>query len=142
MIKKRLVTDKTSPTYNTGVASEYYVLSLLYRLGYDAYLTLGNKKSIDIQIIQDGKSITIDVKSVQGYSSLIVNNVVSKSNHFIVFVVYNNKFNDVSTSPEVYVVPSSIVVEIAESFKEQKRIFKNKITPYLNGWDILDLYPL
>jgi hypothetical protein len=142
MIKKRLVTDKTSPAYNTSIASEYYVLSLLYRLGYDAYLTLGNKKSIDIQIVHNDTPITIDVKSVQGYSSLIVNNVTAKPNHFIVFVIYNNKFNDVSATPEVYVVPSSIVVEVTEHFKDQKRIFKNKITPYLNGWDILELYTL
>ena len=36
-------------SYNTGIASEYLVLSMLYRLGVDAYLTLGNRKSIDIE---------------------------------------------------------------------------------------------
>ena len=29
--------------YNTNLASEYYVLSMLYRLGVDAYLTLEHK---------------------------------------------------------------------------------------------------
>ncbi len=33
---------------NTNLASEYYVLSMLYRIGANAYLTLGNKKSVDI----------------------------------------------------------------------------------------------
>ena len=34
--------------YNTNLASEFYVLSMLHRLGSDASLTLGNKKSVDI----------------------------------------------------------------------------------------------
>lgn len=33
--------------YNTGIASEYLVLSMLYRLGADAYMTMGNKKSVE-----------------------------------------------------------------------------------------------
>jgi hypothetical protein len=35
-------------TYNTNLAAEFYVLSLLHRLGADAALTLGNKKAVDI----------------------------------------------------------------------------------------------
>lgn len=77
--------------FNTGIASEYLVLSMLYRLGADAYLTLGNRKSIDIGVIrEDGTRISIDVKSVRGYSSIPVDNVKELPNHFIVFVVYNN----------------------------------------------------
>ncbi len=36
--------------YNTNLAAEYGVLSALYRMGINAHLTLGNKKSIDIVI--------------------------------------------------------------------------------------------
>ena len=36
--------------FNTGIASEYLVLSMLYRLNYEAYITMGNKKSVDIWI--------------------------------------------------------------------------------------------
>ncbi|MDD3687225.1 MAG: hypothetical protein PHE56_10720 [Bacteroidales bacterium] len=53
--------------YNTNLASEYYVLATLYRLGFDAYITLGNKKSIDIILhLENHKQITIDVKGLQG----------------------------------------------------------------------------
>ena len=34
--------------YDTGAASEFLVLSNLYRLGINAFISLGNKKSIDI----------------------------------------------------------------------------------------------
>ena len=39
----------------TGIASEFYVLSMLLRKGADATLTLGNKKNIDIFVNKDGK---------------------------------------------------------------------------------------
>lgn len=34
--------------YDTSLASEYYVLSCLHRLGITAALTLRNKKGVDI----------------------------------------------------------------------------------------------
>ena len=62
--------------YDTGTASEFLVLSNLYRLGVNAFISLGNKKSIDLIIkAKNGSSISVDVKSVQGYSSIVVNNV-------------------------------------------------------------------
>ena len=35
-------------SYNTNLAAEFYVLSMLHRLGADAALTLGNKKGVDM----------------------------------------------------------------------------------------------
>ncbi|GAH30245.1 unnamed protein product, partial [marine sediment metagenome] len=53
--------------YNTNLASEFYVLSTLHRLGLDAFLTLGNKKSVDILVASPGGLfLTIDVKGVAG----------------------------------------------------------------------------
>jgi hypothetical protein len=123
--------------YNTGIASEYYVLSLLYRQGYEAYLTSGNKKSIDIRVVHEDRTISIDVKAVQGYSSLIVNNVTSKPNHYVVFLIYNNKFSDVTVLPDVYIVPSADVLAITKSFKDQKRVFKTALQPYKDRWGLL-----
>jgi hypothetical protein len=54
-------------TYNTNLAAEFYVLSMLHRLGVDAALTLGNKKAVDIIVTNEGrKIITIDVKGLEG----------------------------------------------------------------------------
>ena len=51
--------------YNTNLASEFHVLSMLHRLGLDAVLTLGNKKMVDIVVTSDeGELITIDVKGI------------------------------------------------------------------------------
>ena len=95
-------------TYNTNLASEFYVLSMLHRFGCDASLTLGNKKSVDIVVVREsGDVVTIDVKGLAGTTSWPVDNVkkVAK-NHFMVFVSFLGKIAEHTLLPEVYVVPS------------------------------------
>ncbi len=125
-------------TFDTGVAAEYFVLSQIYRLGLEAYISQGNKKAIDIRVMQEkGNPISVDVKAVRGYSSLVVNNVKARKNHFIAFVIYNNKFENVLTQPEVYIVPSLAVPSITKHFKAEKRVMKGDIEKYLNNWSAL-----
>ena len=134
------MTDKKerANTFNTGIAAEYFVLSQIYRLGLEAYISQGNKKAIDIRLIQEnGNPISLDVKAVRGYSSLVVNNVKVKENHYIAFVIYNNKFQDVLTLPEVYIVPSIDVPSITKHFKEEKRVMKGDLEKYRNNWNVL-----
>jgi len=122
-------------TFNTGIASEYLILSKFYRMELEAYMSQGNKKSVDIRVIKkDGQPISVDVKAVRGYSSLVVNNVVAKDNHFVVFVIYNNKFEDVSVDPEIYVVPTNELAAITETYGEEKRVMKGKLSAYKNKW--------
>jgi len=94
--------------YNTNLASEFYVLSMLHRVGCDASLTLGNKKSVDIVVVRGPDDvITVDVKGLAGRTSWPVDNVKKvAANHFFVFVCYLGKIGDPSVVPEVYVVPS------------------------------------
>jgi hypothetical protein len=135
MVKQR------ANSFNTGIAAEYFVLSQLFRLDFEAYLSQGNKKAIDIRIIlKNEKAISIDVKSVRGYSSLVVNNVKAKDNHFIIFVIFNNNFEDLQTFPDVYIVPSKEVESITKPFKNEKRVMKTPLLPYRNRWDLLNTY--
>jgi len=96
--------------YNTNLASKFYVLSILHRLGIDATLTLGNKKSVDIAVIRDaGDAITVDVKGLAGTTSWPVDNFREKPRHFLALVCFLNKIDDPNVLPEVYVVPSEQV---------------------------------
>jgi hypothetical protein len=94
--------------FNTHLASEFYVLSALHRLGAEATLTLGNKKAVDIVVVRDaGEAFTLDVKGLAGTTGWPVDNVKSgRKNHFLVFVCFKNKIADLSVVPEVYVLPS------------------------------------
>lgn len=52
-------------SYNTNLAAEFYVLSMLHHLGANAALALGNKKAVDIIVAsEDGTTTTIDVKGL------------------------------------------------------------------------------
>ena len=42
--------------YDTNLAAEFHVLSMLHRLGADASLTLGNKKAVDIIVVNENDS--------------------------------------------------------------------------------------
>ena len=140
-----MIMETKNKGFDTGIASEYLVLSMLYRLGVDAYMTLGNKKSVDIWIKNDDDfAIEIDVKSVRECDSIPVGNVEAKDNRYIVFVIYNKKFDfkDVPTLPEFYIVPSKYVVENRTKYDlksggERFNIFKKDIKDYINRWDLL-----
>jgi hypothetical protein len=97
--------------YDTNLAAEFYVLSVLHRLGISATLTLGNKKSVDIVVTRDaGDAITIDVKGLAGTTNWPVDNLKERpKKHFIAFVTFLGKISDPSVLPEVYIVPSERV---------------------------------
>lgn len=100
--------------YNTNLAAEYYVLSMLYRKGINAYLTLGNKKSVDIIIEQtDGKILTVDVKGLAGTTCWPMDNFKKTGkNHFIVLVTFLNKIDDHDIKPECWIIPSNSVRDL------------------------------
>src|SRR2546426_31867 len=95
--------------YETNLASEFYVLSVLHRLGANATLTLGNKKSVDIVVVRRaGDAVTIDVKAVAGPWDWPADNVRKPARprqHFLVLVTYEGFFAELKTLPRVWVVP-------------------------------------
>ena len=118
--------EDTSPRdsgYNTNLAAEFFVLSLLHRLGLTANLTLGNKKSVDIAVVLDrGRAVTIDVKGLAGMTSWPVDNLGSgEPNHFVVFVCFLGRISETLVSPEVYVVPSQEVIRFTYVSPNKRR---------------------
>lgn len=99
--------------YNTNLASEFYVLSALHRLGLDAVITLGNKKSVDLSVVRDaGDAVTVDVKGLAGKTGWPVDNATAVTpNHFLVFMCYYGKIEDIEALPEVWVIPSTKLME-------------------------------
>ncbi len=133
--------------YNTNLASEYYVLSILYRQGFDAYITLGNKKGIDIILnLNDEKQLTIDVKGLQGTTLFPLDNVdeqAEKPNHFVVFLSFLNKMSDPLVLPEIYVLPHNDLKELMYHNPKGNRkginlsMLRTKVAAYRNNWEIL-----
>ncbi|HEY5326520.1 MAG TPA: hypothetical protein VIJ27_05935, partial [Mucilaginibacter sp.] len=83
--------------YNTNLASEFFVMSMLYRKGLDAYLTLGNKKGVDILIKkEDGTSLKIKVKGVNKRNGwpLSSGELSDSVDLFFILIGYEGKIND------------------------------------------------
>lgn len=105
----------------TGLASEFYVLSALLRNSVDANITLGNQKKVDIFINCNGTALTIDVKSLRSTGDFIIGNYKENKddkNHFYIFVYYSN-FENVKENPELFVVPAT---EISAIVKERESV--------------------
>ncbi len=139
MVEIASISERKS-SYDTGAASEFLVLSTLYRLGVNAFISLGNKKSIDIVIkANNGFSLSVDVKSVRDYSSIPINNVKVEKNHFVVVVIYKKKFSDPTILPDFYIIPSIDIPKLKSIFKEEHRLMKGKLTKYKDDWKALQV---
>ena len=84
------------------------------------------------------KMVTIDVKSVRRTDSIPVGNVKAKENHYVVAVIYKNKFDDVTALPDFYIVPSQVVVEKAVVYATGPTdLFTKDIVEYKGKWEEL-----
>lgn len=134
--KKRKVGD-------ANLASEFYVASQLYRLGYTATITLGHTKEIDLVVVHpDGRTITIDVKGLKDTTNWPLNPKLKSKEHFYILVNYRNKFGDLSFRPEVFVIPSLEIDNMLVSWTgipEVKCVeYKNvKNSKYKDAWELL-----
>jgi hypothetical protein len=130
--------------YNTNLASEYLVLSMMYRKGLDAYITLGNRKSVDIVVDFGTHMTTIDVKGIAGTTLWPMDNFSgNKPHHFIVLVSFLNKISNHSVSPEVYVVPSGDVASLLYHNPKGNRkgiqlsTVRKHAAKYSDRWDLI-----
>jgi hypothetical protein len=115
--------------YNTNLAAEYYVLSTLYRLGVDAFLTLGNKKSVDIIIIKGKQGIlTVDVKGLVAPYGWPATNIKKKDKrHYYVLVCYESKIDDPSASPSTWIVPAPSINKFIREYGDRSVVSRSSI---------------
>ncbi len=135
-----------SGKYNTNLASEFYVLSCLYRLGLDASLTLGNKKSVDIIVVREnGELITIDVKGLAGKYEWPIDNISSSNpeNHFIVLVSFEGKISEPEMpAPRTWIIPFTQLEPFKRSYKTRTNIARSILLKegqkYENAWHLIE----
>jgi hypothetical protein len=127
--------------YNTNLAAEFYVLSMLYRIGAEASLTLGNKKAVDIIVSKfDGTTLTIDVKGVAKAYDWPINpdNVTDSDTHYFVLLTFEGKIADPLYAPNVWVIPSKVLKEYMRLYGTRWVAMRKKIlheaSEYLNNW--------
>lgn len=130
--------------YDTNLASEFYILSCLHRLGMNATLTLGNKKSVDIVVVRENEdAVTIDVKAVASKYDWPADNIRHSKNlrHFIVLVCYEGKFEDTGFSPNVWIIPAKRIADFKKKYNTRSNVSRSLILKkgqdFLFKWDAL-----
>jgi hypothetical protein len=129
--------------YDTNLAAEYYVLSTLYRLGFDAYLTLGNKKSVDIIISKPEQNlVTIDVKGLaDAYDWPADNYKRMDAGHYYVLICYEGKIGDPSFIPNSWIIPATSINEFFAQYANRKNVSRSLIlekgTAFKDNWEAL-----
>lgn len=104
----------------TGISGEFWFFSQLQRLGYEAYITLGNTKGIDISVkLNNNIILTFEVKSKQNFSGSFWNlNITKSKNHFAVFIDLKSSKSVLGKTtfhgePVCYIVNSTDLDDIA-----------------------------
>jgi len=130
--------------YNTNLASEFHVLSVLHRLGAEACLTLGNKKGVDIFLIRDtGASVMVEVKGVAGKFDWPADNILPQEGrlHFVVLVSYEGRIHDPSAAPSVWVISGEVIGTFMKQYEGRRVVSRAKLLKeggmFKNGWQSL-----
>jgi hypothetical protein len=138
--------------YNTNLASEYLMMSLLCRAGKDAYLSLGNKKGVDIIVkTNKGAICVVEVKGVNKNNDWLIGNsgkLPSLPNMFYALVGFEGYISDVTAPAKFYLIPSWILNKEGEfkMAKNEKTIYlshkyiRENYKNYLNTFKWLDEY--
>lgn len=126
-------------SYNTNLASEYLMMSLLCRAGKDAYLSLGNKKGVDIIVKTDKGSICIvEVKGVNKRNDWLIGNsgkLTIEPNLFYAFICFNGSIEDLIKTADFWLIPSEKLKENTEH-----KIAGNGKTVYISNKYVRDNY--
>jgi hypothetical protein len=88
------------------LASKFYVLSVLHRLGADATMTFSQSDNVDIMVVREsGNALTVDVKTLTGPMEWPIVDFRARPGHFVTFVWYADA-GEPNTPPSVYIVSS------------------------------------
>ena len=104
------------PKTLTGISSEFFVMAELSRRGYNATITFGNTKAIDLLVEHKGKTIMVQVKGIQKIKSICWNVSESTLRKGLIFV-FVNLHVDTMVQPEYFIMTNE---EVDEHLKRTK----------------------
>gem|GEM_PF-574087 len=131
----------------TGMAGEFFVMEQLYRRGIEPALTVGNAKAIDILVSTEHGLKEISVKAVRGGGKWgIGTEDYSKRNDLIFVCLHYKKFDNLKSSPIVYIIPGHDAEKLKKPWFSQFGIyFSNQenralLEKYIDAWHFIDGY--
>lgn len=136
-------------TYDTNLASEFYVLSCLHRRGLNATLTLGNKKGVDIVVVREaGDAVTIEVKGVAKKYDWPANNLHTQhpKQHFVALVSFEGKIgNPEMPPPRVWIIPFDRIEALKRFYVGRTNVSRAAVSSeaaeFENAWHLIEGHP-
>jgi len=147
-----MATKDADISYNTNLASEYLMMSLLCRAGKEAYLSLGNKKGVDIIVkTKQGSICVVEVKGVNKRNDWLISNngrFPASDNLFYALICFNDKIGELTTSPDFWLIPSTLLAlegqhKIASTGKTvflSNKFIRENYQNYKNTFEFLEEY--
>lgn len=138
--------------YNTNLASEYLMMSLLCRTGKDAYLSLGNKKGVDIIVKTNAGAIAIvEVKGVNKANDWLICNhgsLPAAPNLFYALVCFQGTISELTAAADIWLISSELLKVATEHVvhKNGKTVYLRRAliskayTPFKNTFKALNDY--
>lgn len=125
------------------LASKFYVLSVLHRLGADATMTFSQSDNVDITVVlESGNALTVDVKSLTGPKEWPVAEFRARAGHLMTFVWYPAA-SQPNTPPSVYIVGSEELSRFLANHR-QERVSLERLDEEvhaLEAWERLAISP-
>jgi hypothetical protein len=130
--------------YNTNLAAEFHVLSILHRLGAAANLTLGNKKGVDIVVVRGaGDAVTVEVKGVAKRYDWPADNIQSAfpRRHFVALVSFEGRIAEATFAPRCWVVPLPKLKRYLRQYKGRCNVSRAAVVKrgqqFENAWSLI-----
>ena len=125
-----MATSTQALKQQTGMAGEFLVAGELNRHGKSATVMFGNAKNADVVVINNGRAITVEVKTTSKDKWAIGNSLPTSSGNVVWVLVYLpvNKLEP----PEYYILTSKELCKILNSSNNayRKKYFKKHGKPY------------
>ncbi len=130
---------------NTNLASEFFIASQLFRLGYVVTLTLGHTKEVDLIAIRPtgGEAITIDVKGLKNTTNWPLKPKRMSKRHYFILVAWCNKFDNLNFQPEVFIIPSTDIKKLLSKWTGRSNVTcvgysRIRNSKYKDAWNLLE----
>ena len=98
----------------TGMAGEFLVVGQLFKRDFQASLTFGNAKTIDVLVHnpRTGRNLSVSVKTLRARNCFQLDPRTVSKDHIYVFVL----LNDPETPERFFIVPGRDLVEDLKKF--------------------------
>lgn len=131
----------------TGMAGEFFTVGKLFKRGYQASVTFGNAKAIDVLVFNpaNDKSYIVQVKTVRQKNCFLIKKGNIRSDHIYIFII----LHDIEQPEEYFIIPGHEILENIDKFfgssyrnpdkpSNMPAINYDPLVQYKNNWQVFD----